>query len=437
MERLETFKSSNGWSQAHILDCDCRRCICQRGWEVLPSHWNAEHTLSDVATQGGLDVVSNALSNETSNRISADAVLAQAISVVSNAVSLVSARADVISNALSNETSNRASADAVLSAAVTVVSNAASNALSVANAASNKGSVLSVNLASVDSRLSGLSDAHTSLVNRVSANSGVGGGGSVTSTELSAVSAAAASADTTLSVRLDSVVNRVSANSGVGGGGSVTSTELSAAIASEVSNRNSAINVVSVAVAVVSASHTSLAASVAGALSAITTNSAQMTSADNAISQAVSIVSVAAANALSVANAASQKGSVLLSQSSLGRHQSFWTIRRSHVPRKPSLRKQRDRWGSISYEHGVERSNSDTLASDRQRIRCCCEQCLGCFKRSFSSFKCSFDSRSSRFSGFCGGGSSSESSNSYRLEHSIHERISPCGYQWTGPYGSR
>lgn len=180
--------------------------------------------------------------------------------------------------------------------------------------------------------LSALSAAHTSLVDRVSANSGAGGGGSVTSAEYL------------------SLVNRVSANSGVGGGGSVTSAEVVNAVSVEAANRTSADNVlsaavaavsaqhtslagsvagalsaivansaqmtsadnaVSAAVAAVSAQHTSLAASVAGALSAIAANSAQMTSADNAISNAASIVSVAAANALSVANAASNKGSTL------------------------------------------------------------------------------------------------------------------------------
>ncbi len=155
-------------------------------------------------------------------------------------------------------------------------------------------------VAVTSNNLSALSAAHTSLVDRVSANSGAGGGGSVTSAEYL------------------SLVNRVSANSGVGGGGSVTSAEVVNAVSVEAANRTSADNVLSAAVAALSAQHTSLAGSVAGALSAIAANSAQMASADNAISNAVSIVSVAAAaasnaasNALSVANAASNKGSTL------------------------------------------------------------------------------------------------------------------------------
>jgi hypothetical protein len=71
----------------------------------------------------------------------------------------------------------------------------------------------------------------------------------------------------------------------------------------------SADNAISAAVVALSAQHTSLAASVAGALSAITTNSAQMTSADDAISAAVVVLSARHTSlAASVAGALSAIG---------------------------------------------------------------------------------------------------------------------------------
>jgi hypothetical protein len=102
-----------------------------------------------------------------------------------------------------------------------------------------------------------------------------------------------------------------------GGGGSVTSAQfqtLSSRVATNSAQMTSAnnaisaaVNVVSNAVSSLSAQHTSLAGSVAGALSAIAANSAQMTSADNALSAAINVVSDAASNALSVANAVSNR----------------------------------------------------------------------------------------------------------------------------------
>lgn len=181
---------------------------------------------------------------------------------------------NVVSNALSNELSVRA-------VAVDAVSNAASHALSVAQAAS-------VAVDVVSTALSNLISLHNVLSNRVSANSGTGGSGSVTSQELSVAaaglsgridtasalgttadthagtaSAAATSVDAklinvsartstggatsikglqsvinTLSAQVSNLLslhdvlsNRVSANSGTGGGGSVTSQELSVAAA--------------------------------------------------------------------------------------------------------------------------------------------------------------------------------------------------------------
>lgn len=232
------------------------------------------------------------IAEEISNRISADNVLSNDISAVSNR--------------LSNEISNRISADNVLSQQLSVHSQQLSEhsqklsehsqQLSLhsqqISVLSQAHSVLSQAHSVLSSLFSDLTSAHNALSNRVSANSGTGGGsGSVTSDEVSAVSAQAASAlsqvrsvlsqaisagDAGLSVRIDtqsqsisvlsqqvsvlsaahSVIsallanlsarsvgdvsvhglqsiinalsNRISANSGVGGGGgSVTSEELS------------------------------------------------------------------------------------------------------------------------------------------------------------------------------------------------------------------
>jgi hypothetical protein len=153
------------------------------GGLVKPSNWNEEHVLSDVASQTDLDtvsngvsVVSNALSVETAARVAKDDSLSNAVSVVSQALSV--------------EIVDRISAD-----------NALSNAVSAANAL-----------------ISNLTSAHNVLSNRVSTNSGVGGGGSVTSTEVSAgdaaVSLQAASALSqalsTLSVRDAALSNAIS-----------------------------------------------------------------------------------------------------------------------------------------------------------------------------------------------------------------------------------
>jgi hypothetical protein len=140
---------------------------------VLPSHWNAEHTLSGVATQVDLDavsaavsVVSQALSVEIVDRISADNALSNAVSVADAALSV---RVDTQSQLIS-----------VISQQVSVISTTLSNEISVRAAAS----------AALHALVSDLTSAHNVLSNRVSANSGVGGGGSVTSTEVSAGDAA-------------------------------------------------------------------------------------------------------------------------------------------------------------------------------------------------------------------------------------------------------
>ena len=104
-----------------------------------------------------------------------------------------------------------------------------------------------------------------------------GGGGSVTSADFASLEA------------------RVSANSGTGGGGSVTSANFVS-----LGNRVSANSAqMSSADGALSAREDSLAASIAGALSAIAVNSAQMTSADGALSARADSLAASIAGALS------------------------------------------------------------------------------------------------------------------------------------------
>jgi hypothetical protein len=122
------------------------------------------------------------------------------------------------------------------------------------------------------------------LTDRVSANSGTGGAGSVTSTELSVKLDVSVFNTAGTSVRgLQSVINalsnRISAISGIGGVGSVTSTELAQGLSVVSAQAASAINVVSAVIANVSAQNTS-ALSVEGLQSVI-----------NALSNRISVVS--------------------------------------------------------------------------------------------------------------------------------------------------
>ena len=94
--------------------------------------------------------------------------LSQTVSVLSNAASnalsvanAASNAASVVSNALSNEISNRGSA-------INAVSTVASNATSIANATSNAASVVSQALSVTNVSLSNLTSAHNSLSNTVS-----------------------------------------------------------------------------------------------------------------------------------------------------------------------------------------------------------------------------------------------------------------------------
>lgn len=259
----------------------------------------------------GVSVVSNALSNEISNRISADNVLSNGISVVSNALSneisnrtsavnVVSNAVSVVSNALSNEISNRISADNALSQAISVLS----QAVSVADAALS-GRVNSVNsfLSGISARSVGDISTHgiqsviNALSNRISA--GGGGGGSVTSQELSVVAAA-------LSARIDTVSNGVSV--------------VSNALSNEISNRISAINVVSNAAsdALSVANAASNAASIADdhastASAAATSADAHADTASAAATSADAHADAASAAATSVDNRLNSIVSVFLS----------------------------------------------------------------------------------------------------------------------------
>jgi len=260
--------------------------------EVLPSHWNAEHTLSDVPSQTSLDVVSNALSNEISNRTSADNVLSNRISALSlNALANLSIVTPVDGNALmynsatgewhnstppagagGSVTSTEASAisaqaasalsqalsvlsvtDAALSAradsianAVSIVSNAASNALSVANAASQAASVVSTAASNALSVANAASQAASVVSNALS---------NEISNRASAINALTLNALSQMSIVTPVDGNALMYNSATGewhnstppagAGGSVTSTELSAVsaqAASAISQLNSIVS---------------------------------------------------------------------------------------------------------------------------------------------------------------------------------------------------
>ena len=257
-------------------------------------------SLVSVAAQSAVNTVSAAAADALSVANAASqkgSVLSVNLASVDARVTSVGNAVSVVSQALSALSQANSAAHVSIDGRVTSVANAVSvlsqalSALSNANSAAHvsiDGRVTSVaNAVSVVSQaLSVLSVAHQSLVDRVSANSGTGGAGSVTSAELvqglSLVSVAAASADTTLSTRIDSVVNRVSANSGTGGAGSVTSAELV-----------QGLSLVSVAAA-----------------SADATLSVRIDSAFGAASNYASVASAAAVAAQSAANTASNYASV-------------------------------------------------------------------------------------------------------------------------------
>lgn len=190
----------------------------------------------------------------------------------------VSLRGHVIANS-----AQMTSADNALSAAINVVSANAALALSVANAVSNRLSTWTLDdLADVSAPAPGDGQvlAFNSAQGQWVASTFTGGSGSVTSADFVSLRGLVQSN----SAQMTSADNALSA----------------------------AINVVSAAVVALSAQHTSLAASVAGALSAIAANSAQMTSADNAISAAAAAVS---ARVNSVNTVVSNQGSAIVANS--------------------------------------------------------------------------------------------------------------------------
>lgn len=139
--------------------------------------------------------------------------------------------------------------------------------------------------------LSALTSAHNALSNRVSANSGAGGSGSVTSNELSAAAAA-------LSVRTDSVWNAVSNLISAGGGGtSVTSQELSvaaAALSARIDTQSQGVSVLSQALSALEVRVSTASAAAAAAEIHASAASAAATSVDarvNTVSNQVSVLS--------------------------------------------------------------------------------------------------------------------------------------------------
>jgi hypothetical protein len=253
--------------------------------------------------------------NQISNRISALAAGGTANSVTSNEFS-------ALSTIVQTETDNRTSADNVLSFRISVLSNALSietaRAISVETAFSNLLSAAAINTASALSvansnfvllagLLSNLSVGHTSLVNRVSALSAVGGPVSVTSAELSTIISLATSVLNKASVRNtagtsvqghQSVLNALSVRIAAGGGsGSVTSNEASAISAQALSVHNVLSNVVSA----LSTAHTNLSNALSARILSIAANS----NAISVVSVHADVASAAATSADTHANTAS------------------------------------------------------------------------------------------------------------------------------------
>lgn len=251
-----------------------------------------------------ISVVSNTLSVETANRVSADNALSVALdTAISNEASARGAAdtnleslISVVDDLISNEISNRTSASAILDAKISTLSAKVVSLASSLTSVDSHAATASAAATSVDGRLNSVRGDLSNWISAVSVVA-AGGGGSITSIEYA------------------SLVDRVSANSVVGVGGSVTSNELSAVearvntlsngLSNEISNRLSHVNVVSNAISVETASRTSADNALSGAISVVS-NALSATAAywTDALSSHISAASVAIAT---VSNAVSNE----------------------------------------------------------------------------------------------------------------------------------
>lgn len=256
----------------------------------------------------------SAIATETSNRVSADNALSNAVSAASAAVTSVNSKFDNVSaRSIVGSVKGTQSAINAVSDRLSIEASARQRDVSLINSIFAGLSAKSVGGTSVH----GLQSILNALSNKISV--GGGGGGSVTSTELSAASAQAASAiaaevsnrvsaDNVLSVAIAAVSNALSNEGSIRGalsalvqGASVrsvgdVSTKGLQSVLNALSNKISAV----VAGGGVSVTSTELSAASAQAASAIAAEISNRVSADNALSNAVSAASAQAQSAISV-----------------------------------------------------------------------------------------------------------------------------------------
>lgn len=308
--------------QYTLLAGEMLQYVDSGGWRILnasgqvkteptgASVTSTELSAVSAAAASAISIVSQAVSivsNAASNALSVANAASNAASVVStaasNALSVANAAsnaASIVSQALSSQAAGLSVRIDTQSQAISVVSNAASNALSVANAASNAASIVSQALSN---EISNRTSADNVLSNAISAVS------QQLSLQVSAMSQALSTqsigehAGVSLSgtpTSLQALAWRsvsaqwINASVGGGGAGSVTSNELSAVSAAAAS----AISIVSNAVSIVSvnaASALSIANAASNAASivsvAVSAEISNRISADNALSNAISAVS--------------------------------------------------------------------------------------------------------------------------------------------------
>lgn len=256
---------------------------------------------SSVIT-AAVNVVSNALSVETARAIGAEAALSLRINSVSSGGgggtgSVTSAAynstVSVLSARIATNSAQMTSANNAISNAVSIVSQALSseivNRTSADNALSTRIDTTSAALVSVNNRVSGNSTLITNnSAQMVSADNAI-------SNAVSVETSARTAADNALSIRIDTTSNAASI--------------ISAAAANALSAANNAHSLASQAFSIASAVSAAVA-SVNNRVSAnsttITNNSAQMTSADNALSVRIDTVSNGlSANSVVLSNALS------------------------------------------------------------------------------------------------------------------------------------